>query len=101
MSVTYQIDFSAAIARLVEGTEQGSKAVRKMADEMESASNFAKAALGSIGLSLSGAAIAAAVKSASDAAYAAAKMGDRFGIATEQLIGLQHAADLAGVSNDS
>lgn len=98
--ITYTIDFAAAVARLEEGTARGAQAVKKMADEMEAASSFARNALASIGVALSGAAFAAAVKSASDAADAAAKMGDRFGIATEQLIGMQHAANLAGVSND-
>jgi hypothetical protein len=98
--ITYTIDFAAAIARLEEGTVRGSQAVKKMADEMEAASSFAKNALATIGLSLSGAAFTAAIKSAADAADAAAKMGDRFGIATETIIGMQHAATLAGVSND-
>ena len=98
--VIYTIDFAAGIARLEEGTVKGARAVRKMADEMETASNFAKKALASIGVGLSGAAFIAAIKSAADAADAAAKMGDRFGIATEQLIGMQHAANLAGVSNE-
>lgn len=99
-SITYTIDFAAAIARLEEGARKGSAAVRRMADEMEAASSFARNALASIGIGLSGAAFVAGVKSASDAADAAAKMGDRFGIATEQLIGMQHAANLAGVSNE-
>lgn len=98
--ITYTIDFAAAIARLEEGTAKASRAVRKMADEMEAASNFAKNALAAIGVGLSGAAFAAGVKSAAEAADAAAKLGDRFGIATEQMIGMQHAANLAGVSNE-
>src|SRR5882762_3929337 len=98
--ITYTIDFAAAIARLEEGTAKGARAVQKMANEMEAASNFAKNALASIGIGLSTAAFAAGVKSAADAADAAAKMGDRFGIATEQMIGMQHAANLANVSND-
>ena len=44
---------------------------------------------------------AAGVKSAAAAADTAAKMGDRFGIATEKLIGMQHAGQLAGASNES
>jgi len=55
-------------------------------------------------LSLAGAlgvgSFGAGIKAASEAADAAAKMGDRFGIATEKMIGMQHAGDLAGVSNE-
>ncbi len=100
-TVTYTIDFVAAIARLEEGAKQGAKAVKQMADEIESASNFARKALESIGVGLSVAAFAAAVHGASQAADAAAKMGDRFGIATESTIGMLHAADLAGVSHEA
>jgi len=46
-------------------------------------------------------AFSAGIKSASEAADAAAKLGDRFGIATEKLIGMQHAGELAGVSQES
>ncbi len=46
-------------------------------------------------------AFAAGVKSAAEAADAAAKMGDRFGIATDKLIGMQHGAQLAGASNEA
>lgn len=46
-------------------------------------------------------AFGAGIKSAAEAADAAAKLGDRFGIATEKLIGMQHAGNLAGVSNES
>ena len=59
-----------------------------------------RSAFEAIGIGLSGAAFIAMTKSAADAADAAAKMGDRFGIATEQMIGMQHAANLAGVSNE-
>src|SRR6266545_3497170 len=55
--------------------------------------------MASLGATISVAAFTAGVKGASDAADAAAKMGDRFGIATDKLIGMQHAGELAGVSN--
>lgn len=44
-------------------------------------------------------AFVAGIKAASEAADAAAKMGDRFGIATEKVIGLKHAGELAGASS--
>src|SRR5574341_1379692 len=50
---------------------------------------------------LSAGAFAAGVKGASESADAAAKMGDRFGIATDKLIGMEHAGRLAGASNEA
>lgn len=99
--ITYSIEFAAAIARLEEGTKQGARHVKKMADEMESAASFARTALATLGVALSAGAFAAAVKGASEAADAAAKMGDRFGIATEKMIGMQFAGHLAGVTNEA
>ena len=72
-----------------------------MADEMEGAANFARNALLGLAGALGVGSFVGAVKSASEAADAAAKMGDRFGIATEKMIGMQHAGALAGVSNEA
>lgn len=72
-----------------------------MADQMEGTARFARNALLSIGAALGVGSFASAVRGASEAADAAAKMGDRFGIATEKLIGMQHAGDLAGASNEA
>ena len=46
-------------------------------------------------------AFSAGIKPASKAADAAAKLGDRFVIARQKLIGMQHAGELAGVSQES
>src|SRR5882724_7253033 len=100
-TVTYTIDFVAAIARLEAGAKQGAAAVKKMAEDIESSSNFARKALDTLGIGLSAAAFVAGIKHASEMADAAAKMGDRFGIATEKMIGMQHAADISGVSNEA
>jgi len=56
--------------------------------------------VGTLTAALGVGAFGAGIKSASEAADAAAKMGDRFGIATEKLIGMQHAGNLAGLSNE-
>lgn len=53
MAITYEIDFAAQIARLVTSTEQGAGSVKKMADDIEKASNFAKSALEALGVTLS------------------------------------------------
>jgi hypothetical protein len=100
-NVTYSIDFVAAIARLEEGTKAGARHVKRMADEMEGAANFARNALLTLGGALGVFSFSSAIKQASEAADAAAKMGDRFGIATEKIIGLQHAGALAGASNEA
>lgn len=99
--ITYTIDFAAQISRLEENTKKGSAAVKQMADEMESYANFAKGALAGLGAAVSVGAFTAAVKAAAEAADQAAKMGDRFGIATEKMIGMQHASQLAHVSNEA
>jgi len=101
MAITYSIEFAAAIARLEEGTKQGARHVKRMADEMEGAAHFARNALLGLAGALGVGSFVAAVKGASEAADAAAKMGDRFGIATEKMIGMQHAGALAGVSNEA
>lgn len=49
---------------------------------------------------VAGSAFGVAIKGAMDTADAAAKTSDQLGIATEKLIGLQHAGDLAGVSQE-
>ena len=99
--VTYTIDFAAAIARLEDGTKRGAKAVRQMADEIESATNFAKSAVLALAGALGVHAFKDWVAGAAEAADASAKVGDRFGITTEKAIGLQHAARLAGASNET
>jgi hypothetical protein len=101
MAITYSIEFAAQIARLEEGVKRGSRSVQKMASEMEGAANFARNAMLGLAGALGVGSFVGAVKGASEAADAAAKMGDRFGIATEKLIGMQHAGQLAGVSNEA
>ncbi len=101
MAITYSIEFAAQIARLEAGVKQGSQAVQRMASEMESAAGFARTALLGLASALGIGSFAAAIKGASEAADAAAKMGDRFGIATDMMIGMQHAGKLAGASNEA
>jgi len=100
VAIQYTIEFAAALARLEQGSRAASGHVKKMADEIESASSFARKALLAIAGALGVSSFASAIKGASDAADAAAKMGDRFGIATEKMIGMQHAGELAGMSQE-
>ena len=57
--------------------------------------------VGTLTAALGVGAFGAGIKAAAEAADAAAKLGDRFGIATEKMIGMQHAGQLAGVSNEA
>lgn len=100
-NVTYAVDFVAQIARLEQGTRAGARHVKRMADEMEGAANLARRAILGIAGALGVFSFSAAIKSAFEAGDAAAKMGDRFGIATQKLIGMQHAGDLAGLSGEA
>lgn len=56
--------------------------------------------LGGLGIAMSAASIVGMVKGQLEAVDVVAKLSDRLGIATESIVGLQHAADLAGVSNE-
>ena len=57
--------------------------------------------LGSLAGVAGASAFVAGVKAAAQAADEAAKMGDKVGITTEKLIGMQHAGELAGASNQA
>ena len=61
----------------------------------------ARALMLSLGAALGVGSFGAATKGASEAADAAAKMGDRFGIATEKMIGMNVAGELGGASREN
>lgn len=56
--------------------------------------------LGTIGVGLSLGGFVALVRSAAESGDAAAKMGDRFGVATETIIAMEHAVKIAGGSSE-
>jgi hypothetical protein len=99
--VTYTIDFAAAIARLTEGTRRGASSVKQMADEMESATSFARNAVLALAAALGVNSFKEWIQGASEAGDQAGKTSDRFGILTEKLIGMQYAVALAGGQNES
>lgn len=101
MAITYSIEFAAAIARLEEGTRQGAKHVKKMADDIESASNFARNALLTVAGALGIHSFSSWIRGAADAAEASAKAADKFGIQSQAMAGLRHAADLANTSHEA
>lgn len=98
---TLSIDFAASVARLETDVRKAGKSVEQVSKQIDGAATFAKSALTAMAGALGAYSLGAAIREASAAADAAAKMGDRFGLATEKMVGLQHAASLAGVSNES
>jgi hypothetical protein len=95
-----EIQMSANIARLADDMAKAKAMVGDATKSMSDAVGSLKSMFASLGVGLSIAGFADLTKNAANAADQAAKLSDRFGIATETLIGMQHAADLAGVSQD-
>ena len=96
---TLQIDFAASVARLEKDVKSAAKSVKQAAGEIEGAVSFAKNAIIAMAGALGVGTFLGAIREAGAMADAAAKMGDRFGLATEMVVGLQHAADLSGLTN--
>lgn len=95
-----ELQMSANLARLADDLAKAKQMVGDSAGKISDSLASLKRMAEGLGLGLSLAGLGALVKNAADSADAAAKMSDRFGIATDTLIGMQHAADLAGVSNE-
>jgi len=100
MALTMSIDFAANIARLEENTRKAAGSVRQMSDQIDSAVGFARNALASLGVAIGVNAFVSQVRAASEAADAAAKMGDRFSIATQSAVGMSVAVEMAGGSQE-
>jgi hypothetical protein len=99
--VVWTIDFAAEIARLTEGTKKGAAAVTRMADEMESASSFAKSALLALGTAIGAHSFASAIKSTADFEDELGKLSQKTGITVASLSALKYAGDLSDVSMES
>jgi len=99
--VTYEIDFAAQIARLTEGTVKGSQAVRKMADEMESASRFAKNALAALGATLSVGFFVNFLKNTNDAVAHMKELGQEAGTTAEGISRFEQVSRTAGLGLDA
>lgn len=84
----------------VDNTKSAFGAVRGSLNGLGEQVVSVRGIIGTLTAALGVGAFGAGIKSAAEAADAAAKLGDRFGIATEKMIGLQHAGDLAGLSNE-
>ena len=97
---TLTLEMNANLARLADDMAKAKAIVGDGVGVMSNAVGSLKRTIEGLGVGLSLAGLTALVKNAAESADAAAKMSDRFGIATDTLIGMQHAADLAGVSNE-
>lgn len=95
-----ELQMAADVARLRKDLAEAKALVTEAHDSMVSAVGAIKGAFASIGIGLSLGAFIAMTKNAAELADQTAKMGDRFGIATEELTAMQHAANLAGVSQE-
>lgn len=96
---TLTIDIAAGVARLESDMEKVRSSVEKGMNGIEKATGFAKEALGALGIALTLAAAAEYLKRAADIVDVTAKMSDRFGIATEKLMGMQLAARSVGIED--
>jgi len=91
---------SKIIFSAVDNTGAAIHSVRSGLNEVGDAISSAKGLFLGLAAAFGITSLSGGVKAASEAADAAAKLGDRFGVATEKMIGMQHAGDLAGVSNE-
>jgi hypothetical protein len=98
---TLVIDLKAQVARLEKDMKRSADSVKKSADQIESAAGFAKKALLALASVIGLNQLKNLVANSFAAVDAVAKLSDRLGIATESMAGLQHAADLAGVSGQT
>src|SRR6266545_2228119 len=94
------IEMSMNLARLASDMSAAKGMVSGAMRDINSAVSTVKTALGALGVGVSVAGFIALTKSAAETAGATAKMSDRFGIATESLTGMLHAANLAGISSE-
>lgn len=98
---TLIINLQAQVARLEKDMQRGADSVKKGADQIESAARFARNALLGLAAVLGVNQFQTLVQNSFQAVDAIAKVSDRLGIASEKMAGLQHASDLAGVSNET
>ena len=88
------------ILSAVNQTQQAFGEAKRDLDKIASAVGSARAAFEAMLAIVGVASFGAMIKGASESADAAAKMGDRFGLATERMIGLQAAGELFGASKE-
>lgn len=89
---------------LSASSAQFSAGLKRARSDMRSFTRFVTSSTsliaGALGIGISGFAIKQFIGGQMEAMDVTAKLSDRLGITTESLVGLQHAADLAGVSSE-
>jgi hypothetical protein len=99
--ITYSIEFAASIARLLQNTEDGARGVKKMADDMESATKFVKHALESVVGALTVEHFASMILGANHAVAEFQRLSEVAGTTAETFSGFDVPARLAGTSLDT
>lgn len=94
------IGITATTAGLTRGLDRASSAVGSFASRLTSLPALLAGAGAAIGVGLSVNALKNWTAGAAESIDETAKLSDRLGLATEDLAGFQHAASLAGVSNE-
>src|SRR4051812_28659714 len=100
-NITYEIDFAAQIARLIDGTEKGAASVKQMAEQVKSASDFAKSALEALGVTLSVHAFAEMIAGAIEASAKMADLAVMAGTTAEAFSRFEEPARTSSTSLDT
>jgi len=98
---TLEIQMLANLARLADDMNKAKGMVGNTMRGIEGAVAGAKAALGALGIGLGAIGLVRLVKGALESQDALAKLSQKLNISVEELVGWQHAAQLAGVSNEA
>jgi hypothetical protein len=98
---TLTIDIAAGIARLEADMKKAAKDVRGAMSQIGGSVSTVKRGIAGLAAAIGVGSFAVLIKNAMESVDATAKLSDRLGIATDKMTGLQHASDLAGVSNQT
>ncbi len=98
---TLTIDLAAGVARLEAEMKKARKDVRGAMEGIEGAVSSVKTAFAGLAAAIGVGSFAVLIKNAMASIDVTAKLADRLGVASDKMAGLQHAADLAGVSQET
>lgn len=98
---TLKIEIEAGIARLERDMKQAARSVESASNSIKGAISGVQTAFAALAAVVGVGAFGALVRQSFEAIDANAKLADRLGITTQTLAGLQHAANLANVSQQT
>lgn len=98
---TLTIDLAAGVARLEAEMKKATKDVRGAMQGIDGAVSSVKKGFAGLVAAMGAGSFAVLIKNAMESIDATAKLADRLGVATDKMAGLKHAADLAGVSQET